>query len=108
MARRSLEAWTRIGDRYGQGTAHNNLSGILCQLGNLDAALVESDEAVAAFAEVGGSYSKVWALNNLANVRRARGELAEAMRIYENVIVERSALGDSYGRGSRCEAWGRR
>ncbi len=95
-----------IDDRYGEGAALNNLSGIRCVLGELGQALADAQQAVRAFAEVGDERSEAWARNGVGAVYQSLGRLPEAAAALAEVAEDRGRIGDHYGQAHTLTSLG--
>ena len=59
-----------VGDRYGEGTALNNLGLTLRQVGRFDEAIAAHQHAADIFRETGDQHREGIALNKLGNAKR--------------------------------------
>lgn len=82
-ARRSVELALRVGDRYAEARARQNLAALVGKLRNYEEAGRENERALAAYRDVADTVGINDLLLNLTAVRVACGDYREARRLLE-------------------------
>jgi tetratricopeptide (TPR) repeat protein len=82
----ALQACRRLGDRRGEGMAHNNLGVAYADLGNTPAAITSHDQQLTIARETGDRHGEAAALGNLGRDYSFLGQPGTAQGFYEQAL----------------------
>jgi tetratricopeptide (TPR) repeat protein len=97
---RSLRLRREIGDRRGEGIAHNNLGVVADSQGYYSEAIQHYQQALAIDRETNDPWGQGYVLNNLGFVYRSQGDYATAKTYCEQALHIRREIGE---RDGECE-----
>ncbi|MGB0732493.1 MAG: tetratricopeptide repeat protein, partial [Pontibacterium sp.] len=89
-----------VGDRAGESTTLNNISGIYNARGEYDQALDYLTQSLAISQEIGDRSGEGTTLNNISQVYKARGEYDQALGYLTQSLAISQEIGDRSGEGT--------
>jgi len=87
MIEESLQTFRSVGCEEGEGSALNNLAGVLEDAGDLNQALKTYQRAMDVYAQIGNRYRIINTLNNIGTVLQTQGDLAGALKEYQQSLT---------------------
>ncbi|KIM07774.1 MAG: hypothetical protein KU38_10395, partial [Sulfurovum sp. FS08-3] len=98
--KQSLAIRQAIGDRSGEGTTLNNISGIYHARGDLTTALEYLQKSLAIHQAIGDRSGEGATLNNISQIYQVRGDLTTALEYLQKSLALTQAIGDKSGEGA--------
>jgi predicted ATPase len=96
-AKRSMQSYASAGDPRGAARARRQLAFALFQMGRLDEAKAEIEQALAAAHTCGDAWNVAKCLNNQAGIEISRGDVGVARDLYAQALAANKALSDESG-----------
>ncbi len=98
--KQSLAIAQEIGDKAGEGTTLNNISGIYNARGDYDTALDYAKQSLAIKQEIGNKAGEGSTLNNISLIYSARGDYDTALDYLKQSLAIAQEIGDKAGEGT--------
>jgi len=96
----SLAIQQEIGDKSGEGTTLNNISGIYRARGDYETALSYLQQSLVIQQEIGDKSGEGTTLNNISGIYRARGDYETALSYLQQSLAIVQEIGDKSGEGT--------